>query len=60
MDLILYQKTNVTYDQFMVIKRHCRGIVAFRVEKDKYYIKLMLNKYREYVLSTLKAYNLLK
>ena len=42
-------ETEVTQLQYNNIVKHCEGLIAHRSEDGRYYIKLMLTKYRNYV-----------
>jgi len=46
-------ETEVTEKQYHKAVIHCEGIIAHRSEDGKYYIKLLLTKYRDYVLQIL-------
>lgn len=51
---LLYDtETEVTEKQYHRVVIHCEGIIAHRSEDGKYYIKLLLTKYRDYVLQIL-------
>jgi hypothetical protein len=39
-------KTEVTKNQFTNLRKYCSGICAFRQENEKYFVKLLLPKYK--------------
>ena len=49
------EKTEVTKEQFITLKRNADGICAFRNEQDKYFVKLMIPKYADFVQKVINS-----
>jgi len=54
MEIVYDKKTEVTKNQFKALKRDADGICAFRTEREKFFIKLLIPKYKNYVQSIIK------
>jgi hypothetical protein len=57
--MILYNvKTEVSLNAFKILKGTFDGIIAHRVETDRFFVKLMLPKYSQHVQSVINTYPL--